>query len=121
MRYSPTLAGTGVGLVSSPVIASATSAAFVGGAAVIGCSPPGLAIAAGLAALYLDVAVSRGVSSGIRYLNETGKRIRHFETGGNYNDSALARNLRTQAVSEMSGAVSNSRQYLGQEARHLHQ
>lgn len=117
----PTLAGTGIGLVSSPITSAATSAAVIGLASTIGCSPPGLAIAAGLAAMYLDVAVMRGASSGVRYLNEAGRKVRHFETGGNYNDTSVARNLRYQSINEMSGAVSSARSYLGREASYLHQ
>jgi hypothetical protein len=112
--------GAGLGLVSAPAISAAVSASVVGLASAIGCTPPGLAIASGIAAMYLDVAVVRAARRGIRCLTDSNKALRHFETGGNYNDRDVVKKLRYQALSEMSGAISSNRNHLGMEALALH-
>ena len=116
----PTMGGSALGLISYPAVATATGASIIGGAAALGFSTVGLGLAAGVAALFLDVAVTKGAVKGIRYLSDVGRQIRHFETGGNYKDTRVAQNLRYQAAYEMSGATGSARNYLGREAAFLH-
>ena len=111
-----TLVGQTTGILTYPVFAGIIAA----GVAMI----PGVNVAAGLiagiVAMYPNSLLQESVTRKINWLGQTGKNIRHLETGGSYQDTDYAARARQSHMMELSSASAPMRRYLGNEARIHH-
>jgi hypothetical protein len=111
-----TLTGRVGGILTYPVFAGVLAA----GIAMI----PGVNVAAGLIgamiAMYPNGLLEDSVIRKVKWLNTTGKNIRHLEVGGAYQDTNLAAHQRQIAMMELSSAIQPARRFLGQEGLAFH-
>jgi hypothetical protein len=116
----PSLLGHTASMAAFPALASTFAAGGATAAAALGLTVPGIGLFAILASLYPDILIGNTINRSIRSLSDESLQVRHLELGGNYRDTASARNARVRALYEMSGATSAARRYLGQEAALMH-
>lgn len=111
----PTLADRALGIASYPGLSAVMRpvARFFLPAA-IGATASGFAAAA--LAVLPAVGLGLAAAKSVRYFGQFGRRLRHIEMGGDYEDTESALALRMRAVSDMSSAMSYSRRWLGNEA-----
>jgi hypothetical protein len=112
-----TFAATSSTMVTYPLI-SAGSAKLISLVPGIG---KGTAIFLSMfASLYPAAVVDNAVDRSFRKFSRIGRDMRRLEMGGDFRDTESAARLRSQAVQDMSAALTTGRRFLGQEARLLH-
>jgi hypothetical protein len=112
----PTIAARTTGLVTYPAMTGLLAA----GLTVFFPELRAAGFIGGVLGMYPDALVQDGLLRGIRTMTASARAVHHLETGGTYQDTELAQRQRMSALTEMSGAVSTGRRYLGQEAALLH-
>lgn len=116
----PILMGRGAGLMTYPAMTGIMAAGATMVAETLGFAIPAVGIFASLAALYPDSCVQNTIIRSVKVLNATARQVNHLEFGGSYQDSETAQSMRLRGLQEMSGAIGNSRGFLGQEAAFMH-
>jgi hypothetical protein len=81
---------------------------------------PGM-IAGTAAAWAVDEFVTPRVAAAHKAVLRESRLLRHFNAGGDYEDTQVAYTMRQRAVQEMGQSLLNARQYLGKEALMFHE
>jgi hypothetical protein len=112
-----TATGRVTGLCTYPVTAGLTLAML---SAIPGVNVVAYPIVAAILAQFPNSYLENKIISGIRTLNQAGRRIRRLEVGGDFEDSESASAARQRSLRELTGTMQTSRRYLGQEALFMH-
>lgn len=112
-----TLTGRTVGLFTYPVVTGATLAVMT---MIPGINLVAYPMAAALLAAFPNTMLEDKIIGGISFLNQTGRRIRRLEVGGDFEDSESAYATRQRSLHDLTGTMQASRRYLGQEALLMH-
>jgi hypothetical protein len=71
--------------------------------------------------LLLDPLIASGVGKGINRFARMGPNTHRLEMGGDFKDNEVFYTMRQRGAAEMGQSLLNARQYLGKEARLMHQ
>lgn len=114
-----TIAGGASGLTVQPFLTAGTMSALrlVAPALPVAAA----AFAAVVLSIYPSISLGQFVTRKVRTFTKMQERVRRIEMGGDFRDSETSKELRFQAIQDMSSSRVARRQFLGQEAVIFHQ